>query len=262
MAQRLQWFREMPQSWVHWEPAVGGIEAHHSLCEALGVATCCVWAQNMPHALKVTREPARRSWNLALWRRAREALPAELDAPVAMLWANMALHHQPHPREMLRQWNSLLKTDGFVMFSCLGPDSLRELRGVYARMGWPDPAHGFTDMHDWGDMLVTSGFAEPVMDMERITLSFSSADALLAELRELGRNLSVSRFPALRTQRWREALCAAIETHGERDEAGRLLLTFEVVYGHAFKPLPRVPMNAEQAVSLDTMRTMLRNGRT
>jgi malonyl-CoA O-methyltransferase len=63
------------------------------------------------------------------------------------------------------------------MFSCLGPDTLRELRALYAALGWPPPAHEFTDMHDWGDMLVASGFAEPVMDMERITLSFATPSA-------------------------------------------------------------------------------------
>jgi len=39
------------------------------------------------------------------------------------------------------------------------------------------------------------GFAEPVMDMERITLEFSTAEKLLDELRGLGRNLHVARFP-------------------------------------------------------------------
>jgi malonyl-CoA O-methyltransferase len=250
----------MPGSWLHWEPAFGGIEAHRLLRGVLPQAASHVWAQDMAHAQLVTREAARLSWNPALWRRAREPQAAD-GAAVAMVWANMALHHEPQPAELLRRWHKLLQPDGFLMFSCLGPDSLRELRGAYAQMGWPDPAHAFTDMHDWGDMLVAGGFAEPVMDMERITLTFSHADALIKELRGLGRNLNVKRFSALRGRAWLEALRNALENHVPRDEAGRLTLTFEVVYGHAFRPQPRVPMKAEQAVSVDAMRAMLRTGR-
>ena len=261
MAQRLQWFREMPNSWLHWEPAFGGIEAHRHLRETLAQAECRVWAQDMAHALELTREPSRLSWNPTQWRRAREPMAAQEDAQVAMLWANMALHHEPLPGALLQRWYQLLHPDGFLMFSCLGPDSLIELRAAYAQMGWPDPAHAFTDMHDWGDMLVASGFAEPVMDMERITLTFTDAEAYLAELRGLGRNLNARRFGGLRGRGWQAALRNALERRLPRDGAGRLLMTFEVVYGHAFKPQPRVAMKAEQAVSVEAMRAMLKIGR-
>ena len=80
-------------------------------------------------------------------------------------------------------------------------------------------------------MLVHSGFAEPVMDMERITLSYSGAEPLLKELGELGRNLSTHRFPACRSRGWRERLYRAIEAELPRAPDGRLLLTFEVIYG-------------------------------
>ena len=90
------------------------------------------------------------------------------------------------------------------------PDTLRELRPLYAEFGWPPPTHTFTDMHDWGDMLVGQGFAEPVMDMERITLSFSSPQTLLAELRGLGRNLHAGRFPGLRGRGWLAKLHAGL----------------------------------------------------
>ncbi len=178
-----------------------------------------------------------------------------------MVWANMALHHVARPMELLQQWHRSVSTNGFLMFSCLGPDSLLELRDVYAAEGWPAPSHSFTDMHDWGDMLVACGFAEPVMDMERISLSYSSAEAMLEELRGLGRNLSTSRFPGLRSRAWRDALCTAIEQRGARSPDGRLMLTFEVVYGHAYKPAPRVPLGASQTVSMEDMRAMLQAGR-
>jgi malonyl-CoA O-methyltransferase len=99
-----------------------------------------------------------------------------------MVWANMALHVSAQPQALLRQWHQALAVDGFVMFSCLGPDTLHELHAIYQKRGWPAPSHAFTDMHDWGDMLVAAGFAEPVMDMERLTLTYANPQALLAEL--------------------------------------------------------------------------------
>ena len=175
-----------------------------------------------------------------------------------MLFANMVLHHVARPQTLLLRWHRHVEVGGFLMFSCLGPDSLAELRAVYAREGWPLPAHTYTDMHDWGDMLVHGGFAEPVMDVERIVLTFSSASALLAELRGLGRNLSLARFPGLRGRAWRQRLEDAIQRHGARADDGRLRLTFEIVYGHAFKAEPRRASAASHSVSVDDMRAMLR----
>jgi malonyl-CoA O-methyltransferase len=160
----------------------------------------------------------------------------------------------------LKIWHKLLDTDGFLMFSCLGPDTLRELRDLYARQGWPEPAHEFTDMHDWGDMLVEAGFAEPVMDMERITLTFETPNRLLAELRELGRNLHIQRFAGLRGRRWHVQLTQLLMGLARPEEGGRLALSFEIVYGHALKPRPRAKLSAQTEIGLDQMRQMLRNG--
>jgi len=197
-------------------------------------------------------------WSPARWTggAAQFGMPPE---PVQMLWANMALHMTADPEALIARWHQALAVDGFVMFSCLGPDTLRELRSAYAEAGWPQPHHQFTDMHDWGDMLVHAGFAEPVMDMERITLSYSSAEKLLDELRELGRNLHVQRFPGLRSPRWKRRLLDILsERLGARSADGRLSLTFEVIYGHAFKPKPKVRLQAETRVSLDQMRAVLK----
>jgi malonyl-CoA O-methyltransferase len=171
----------------------------------------------------------------------------------------MHLHMVADPEALLRTWHDALAVDGFLMFSCLGPDTLRELRGLYAALGWPPPAHEFTDMHDWGDLLVNTGFAEPVMDMERITLAFDTPGRLLQELRELGANLHRARFPALRGRGWRAALEQALS--GLRAADGRLALTFEIVYGHAFKPLPRIRPGEATSVSMADMRAMLKKDR-
>jgi malonyl-CoA O-methyltransferase len=112
-------------------------------------------------------------------------------------------------------------------------------------------------MHDWGDMLVQAGFAEPVMDMERITLTFETPERLLQELRELGRNLHRDRFSGLRGRDWRRQWLQALAERGSRDAEGRLKLTFEVIYGHALKPQARPKMLPESQIGLDDMRQML-----
>ncbi len=261
MAERLAWFREKPSDWMHWEPVRGGLQGHQRVSDWIPQARCHVMARHLPEALKATRGPAGNWWNPARWGHGQSTVPADAGTVVGMLWANMALHHEPLPQTLLRRWHGHVANDGFLMFSCLGPDSLRELRQVYRQAGWPDPAHAFTDMHDWGDMLVHCGFAEPVMDMERITLSYSGAAPLLADLRELGRNLHAERPRGLRARGWLARLHAAIEDGLPRADDGRLLLTFEVIYGHAFKPQPRPASSGGQTVSVDEMRAMLRSPR-
>jgi malonyl-CoA O-methyltransferase len=117
-------------------------------------------------------------------------------------------------------------------------------------------------MHDWGDMLVSAGFAEPVLDMERITLGFETPKRLLQELRQLGRNLHPARFAGLRGRGWLAQLHAQILgklMEGAHD--GQLKLTFEVIYGHALKPAKRLKLGPEVAMPLEDMRRALRQGR-
>ena len=263
MADRLNWFRQEPASWLHWEPLIGGVEAHRRLVQRLPKAACHVaahlWSETCQSLGDGTQD--NRWWSPGRWSRVRGPAPVTPDTRVDMLWANMQLHLEPQPQALLKRWHSHVAVDGFLMFSCLGPDSLKELRAVYARQGWPDPCHAFTDMHDWGDMLVHGGFAEPVMDMERIVLTFSTADALLNELRSLGRNVSSARFAGLRGRRWRTELLHAMDADLPRNKEGRLELTFEIVYGHAFKPRPRAAAPSQQNVPLEEMRAMLRSQR-
>jgi malonyl-CoA O-methyltransferase len=176
-----------------------------------------------------------------------------------MVWANMLLHQQASPQALLAEWHRVLAVDGFLMFSCLGPDTLQELRNVYATKNWPIPAHEFTDMHDWGDMLVHAGFAEPVMDMEKISLTYVNSEKLVEDLRKLGRNFHVSRFAGLRGKKWHEEFQHALMSLAKKDAEGRLVLTFEVVYGHALKPQPRIKVDSQSRIGLDDMRQMLRN---
>lgn len=257
MEERLQWIKMQPRSWVHWDPLRGGLQAHALLTARYPKAQSYVVQDFAHHAEAARKLMASPWWSPARWTgpSVEFAAPAK---PAQMLWANMALHMAPDPQGLLAQWHRLLEPEGFLMFSCLGPDTLRELRALYAARGWPAASHAFTDMHDWGDMLVQCGFAEPVMDMERITLTFATPERLLAELRELGRNLHPQRFGALRGRGWHAQLLALLTNLALPGGEGSLPLTFEIIYGHAFKAAPRLPVGPETRVSLDEMRTALR----
>ncbi|MFM1924618.1 MAG: hypothetical protein RIT44_424 [Pseudomonadota bacterium] len=259
MQSRLDFIKLQPQRWVHWEPLQGGLLAHRALQQRYPQAEVWLSSEHPEKARLAKTALTGRWWQLDRWLgpRVREGLPAEGQAH--MLWANMQLHTAVQPQKLLSIWHKTLAADGFLMFSCLGPDSLRELRDAYRQQGWPEPAHEFTDMHDWGDMLVEAGFAEPVMDMERITLTYETPARLLAELREWGRNLHVQRFAGLRGRRWRQQLDEVLLTLAKPQEGGRLSLSFEIVYGHALKPQPRAKLTAQTEIGLDQMRQMLRS---
>lgn len=199
------------------------------------------------------------------WRKLRGGGSGQLDSlparpAVELVWSNMALHAAADLPGLLNQWQASLAVGGFVMFSCLGPDSFVELRPLYSRNGWGRPAPDWWDMHDVGDLVLKAGFADPVMDQERIRLTWASAEALLADLRALGGNVAPMRFTGLRGRDWRRRLLVELDTL--RDGQGRLAMTVELVFGHAFKAAPRLAVAAETVVSVDAMRASLRQGRS
>ena len=261
MQDRLQWIKLQPQAWAHWGALRGGMQAHAQLRKTYPAARCFVVEPQADRAQIVAKSQATPWWKPAGWL----AAPMKFEMPptgsIDILWANMALHESADPQAQLAQWSRLLKVDGFLMFSCLGPDTACELRSLYAALSWPPAGHSLTDMHDWGDMLVQTGFSEPVMDMERITLTYASAGRLLEELAGLGRNFHPARFPGLRGKAWRAGLERAI-TDRLTGSDGRIALTFEVIYGHALKARPRVKVSPHSAVSVDDMRSMLQSGRS
>lgn len=265
MAERLDWIKLQPSAWLDWRPVNGGVAAHQQLAQRYPQARRHVLETSPTRVRAATEHLCDPWWRPRRWRQGAPVFGSPRDGGVDMVWANMALHTMADPAACMSRWQQLLATGGFLMLSCLGPDSLRELRSVYAAMGWGPPSHDFTDMHDWGDMLVQHGFAEPVMDMERITLTYSSPEPLLADLRALGRNLHRGRDAVTRGRGWRERLVVALSEHMPRsapaDAGGAppLALTFEVIYGHALKAEPRRP-RGEQHVPLDQLRASLRRG--
>lgn len=259
MAQRLAMVRAKPTRIVECWAALGHSEALREHYPRALIEVC-----EPTLALAARDARGRPWWHLKRWSRNAPQVWCEPQEPPAgeaqLLWSNMMLHWEADPAIRLRRWYAALATDGFLMFSCFGPDTLRALRALYQRLGWGAPAHDFIDMHDLGDAMVRAGFAEPVVDMERLTLTWGDVDALLVELRGLGGNAAASRNPGLRTPRWRAQLRDELRASLTQPD-GRLALGFEIVYGHAFKPPPRVPVASETRVTVDALRALARQPR-
>jgi malonyl-CoA O-methyltransferase len=179
------------------------------------------------------------------------------EHPVDLVWSNLELHRHADPARLLRQWHAALRTDGLLLFSTWGPDTLRQLSWAWDEAQWGPAAQPWVDMHDWGDAMVEAGFDDPVMDQERITLTWADASSALRELRALGRNAHPQRFAACRGRQWRMAMTKALERCRAPD--GRIALDFEVIYGHAVRGRERMPLAPETRISVESMRQSLRN---
>ena len=168
----------------------------------------------------------------------------------ALVWSNLLLHWLDDPLPALAEAHRVLDVGGLLMFSTLGPDSLKELRTAFAD-GYAHTQR-FIDMHDLGDMLVGCGFADPVMDMEVITLTYDDIDAMFAELRAAGSSC------AMKARRHgltgRGALTAARLAYEAMRRDGKLPATFEVVYGHAWKVEPKQTADGRAIVRFDLPR--------
>jgi len=257
MAERLPFIKLQPARLLDASPALG---ASADLLRLAYPKAEMLWHEADP----ALAERAAGARSLGWWQKLRGTGSGQVDAlpvkpEVELLWSNMALHASADLPERLSAWQVSLAVGGFFMFSCLGPDSFVELRPLYARNGWGRPAPDWWDMHDIGDLVLKAGFADPVMDQERLRLTWTSPEALLADLRALGGNLAPARFQGLRGRKWRAELVAQLESLRGAD--GRLGLTLELVFGHAFKAAPRLTMAAETHVSVDAMRATLRKGR-
>lgn len=173
--------------------------------------------------------------------------PESLD----LVWSNLALHWHPRPHAALAEWRRVLKVNGLAMFSCLGPGTLRELRQAIADAGLATATPSFVDMHDFGDLLVENGFADPVMDQETLTLTYQTTDRLLEDVRALGGNPIAGRKASLATRAWRDRLCQALEAQRRPD--GTIALTIEVAYGHAWRAAARQAAPGETRLSVSAI---------
>jgi malonyl-CoA O-methyltransferase len=141
-------------------------------------------------ALPMLAEVQARSGRLERWRgKAPRLINADVcKLPVAansfgLVWSNLMLHWLDDPLPALRELHRVTETAGLITFSMLGPDTLKEVRRACLDLGIQPPLRRFHDMHDIGDMLVAAGFADPVMDMEMMALTYAGPRGLLRDQR-------------------------------------------------------------------------------
>lgn len=140
----------------------------------------------------------------------------------------------------------VLSTGGLFLFSTFGPDTLKELRAAFAAADGHEHVNKFVDMHDLGDALVHAGLADPVMEMEIITLEYSSVEKVARDLKAIGaRNAMPGRPRGLSGRgRWRDV----IARYEQERRNGVLPATYEVIYGHAWKVAPKRTADGRQVI--------------
>jgi malonyl-CoA O-methyltransferase len=163
------------------------------------------------------------------------------DNSVGLIWSNLMLHWLIDPMPAFKEMHRILEVGGLLMFATLGPDTLKELRAAAEKVGVGVTAQNFLDMHDLGDMLVGAGFADPVMDMEMIRFDYQSPSRFLADQRQLG--IRDQLLGALPWQKWRRLFGAATDSNG------RLPLSYEIVFGHAWKSAPKALGDRQKAIA-------------
>jgi malonyl-CoA O-methyltransferase len=165
-----------------------------------------------------------------------EQLPLA-DASVDMIFSNLAIQWCNDLDAAFSGMHRVLRTDGLLTFSTLGPDTLKELRAASKTDAARVSVSRFFDMHDIGDALVRAGFSAPVLDVERVVLTYENAIDVMRDLKAIGaHNAADGRGRGLQGRDFLKKITANYEQFRRED---KLPATFEVVYGHAWKPVSR-----------------------
>lgn len=181
------------------------------------------------------------------------SLPLARDSQELVI-SNLALHWSNNLDQVVSEFARVLRPGGLLSFSTFGPDTLGELRAAWATVDSHNHINLFVDMHDIGDALIRAGFADPVLDVEHVTVNYSSLDELLRDLKATGEGNATSGRPrGLNTPRQLAALADAYESHRNADG---LPATYEVVYAHAWATVPRQRQSrdGEVLVPMDGLR--------
>ncbi len=156
------------------------------------------------------------------------------DNSFEMLFSNLTVQWCGDLEQTFSEFRRVLKPGGVLFYTTLGPDTLRELRASWAEVDEGVHVNTFLDLHDVGDAMLRSRLAEPVMDMEHITLTYRDSMTLMRDLKELGaHNVNPGRQQGLTGPRKLKAVMQAYEQFRQAD--GLLPATYEVIYGHAWR---------------------------
>ena len=153
-------------------------------------------------------------------------------ASVDIVFSNLMLQWCDPLDHTLGEVRRVLKPRGFLAFSTFGPDTLSELRSAWARVDTHNHVNRFLDMHDVGGALMRAGLQEPVLDVDRIRLTYDDALAVMRDLKSIGAsNVTAGRPRSLLGRAHLQRVAAAYEAFRQN---GRLPATYEVIYGAAW----------------------------
>lgn len=135
------------------------------------------------------------------------------SSSVDLLVANLVLPWCSHLELFINEWRRVLRPDGLLMLTTLGPDTLHELHKTSLLL-----PH-MIDMHNVGDALVQAGFADPVLDVDYFTLTYRDHARLFQELQAT-------------------AMIAGDTSHIQLEKNADEVypLTYEVIFAHAWGP--------------------------
>lgn len=161
-----------------------------------------------------------------------ESLPIASNS-MNLLWSNLALQWCNDLDAAFNEVARVLQPDGLFMFSTFGPDTLKELRT--ASSNGHTHVSRFIDMHDIGDALTRAGFSAPVLDVEHYTLTYDDVKGVMKDLKSIGaHNATLGRNRGLAGRGFLNNLTQQYEQFRTQ---GKLPATFEVIYGHAWRPV-------------------------
>lgn len=189
-----------------------------------------------------------------------EALPLA-DASFDLVLSNLTLQWCDDPEATFAGLLRVVRPGGLLLFTTFGPDTLGELRAAWGAADGHNHVNAFFDMHDIGDALLRAGWGDPVMDGERLTVTYREAAGLLADLKTMGaHNVTAGRPRGLTGRARLAAMTAAYERFRRPD--GLLPASYEVIYGHAWRPAAARPAGRGEpaAFPLEALRRTLRGG--
>lgn len=208
------------------------------------------------HALDIAHNMLQHArQRMSLWDRLRkrhsyinadaENLPLA-DASVDMIFSNLAIQWCLDPEQMFKEFRRVLAPGGMLMFTTFGPDTLKELRESWSKVDSSTHVNEFIDMHDIGDLLLQTRFAEPIMDMEYLTVTYKDVFRLMRDLKMLGaHNVTHGRQRQLTGK---SHLQQMIQHYESFRSDGVLPATYEVVYGHAWAPVGQMTTNDQDGL--------------
>lgn len=223
--------------------SLASLAARFPSCEVVGV--------DLAHAMLARAAGRTPAWKRMLPVRRPRLVCADAERlPLAtgsaeLVFSNLALQWCD-PEKAFAEAARVLPPGGLFLFSTFGPDTLRELRDAFAQVDGYGHVNRFVDMHDLGDLLVHASFADPVMEMEMITLEYATVEAIARDLKAIGAHNSLPSRPrglAARS-RW-DGVTASYE---KRRRDGALPASYEVIYGHAWKVAPRRTADGRQVI--------------